>query len=347
MTPVYKIGVILPHCKLFGGVKRFFALGEIFIRHGHQMFVFTPDGIPPDWFEFSGKVDRLSNLDKYKLTLLFITEPAYLTHLLNAESKLKIFYHVMPKTNISEVLKHKEIFIFSNSTNMYMHDKKKYGINSIKAIGGAHVPDHAKEIKYGQNPFVIMCYGRLSRKRKGTAIVVKAAEALHKKGLPVKLLLFDSPLDNKGRMQIKKFKPKIPFEFIIDHPVKENEELFKKANVFVAVEKNAGWSNTAAEALAYGVPLIASNSGTKDFLINNETGLKVWRHPLFVKRAIEKIIADVPLQQKLAANGRKKIKELSWENLAGFILNFIEANSGEIKRSFIYKGEAKYQHLPT
>jgi len=324
MALSYKIGVILPNCRLFGGVRRFFELGEIFIQKGHQMYIFTPDGTGPDWFQFSGTVDKLDNLHQYDLTLLFITEPVFLINLVNAQAALKVFYHVGPRASLGAVLKHKDIFIFSNSTNMYLYDKKKYGIETIKAIGGVHIPKEAKEISNDQNPFTIMCYGRLARKGKGTNIVVKAAERLYKKGLPVTLLLFDSPLDDKGRKQLLDFKPKLPFEFVIDHPVNENATLFKRANVFVAVEKKGGWSNTAAEALASGVPLIASNTGTNDFLTDNVTGLKVWRHSYFVKRAILKLMGDIQLQKKLAEQGRQKMKEFSWNTLADFILHFIE-----------------------
>ena len=329
MSVFYKIGVILPNCRLFGGVKRFFELGEIFIRKGHQMYIFTPDGIGPDWFQFSGTVDKLDNLVHYHLTLLFITEPVFLINLVNAQAALKVFYHVGPRASLSGVLKHKDIYIFSNSTNMYVYDKKKYGIETIKAIGGVHIPETAKDISSDQNPFTIMCYGRLARKGKGTNIVVKAAERLYKKGLPVKLLLFDSPLDDKGRKQLLDFKPKLPFEFIIDHPVNENAALFKRANVFVAVEKKGGWSNTAAEALASGVPLIASNTGTNDFLEDNVTGIKVWRHSYFVKRAILKLMGNIPLQKTFAKQGREKMRAFSWNTLADFILHFIEKHKKE------------------
>ena len=322
----YKIGVILPHCKLFGGVRRFLELGEIFIRNGHQMFVFTPDGVAPDWFRFSGKIEKIDNLKKYKLTLLFTTEPVFLPDILKADSKLKVFYHVGPGADINVILKHPEIFIFSNSTNMFLHDKKRYGIETIKAIGGVNMPAVAKEINEPQNPFMVMCYGRLARSGKGTHIVVKAVERLYKKGFQIKLLLFDTPLDDKGKSQIEQFKTTVPFEFILDHPVGKNETLFKRADVFVAVERKGGWSNTAAEAMAAGVPLIASNTGTNDFLINNVTGLKVWRHPFFVKRAIKKLIGNLKLQRRLAKNGREKIKAFEWEQLANYIINFIETH---------------------
>jgi glycosyltransferase involved in cell wall biosynthesis len=309
---------------LFGGVRRFFELGELFTRMGHQMYVFTPEGAAPDWFQFSGTIEKLDNLDKYSLTLLFITEPVFLTHLLNAHAGLKVMYHVGPRARLGEVLKHPGIHIFSNSTNMFLYDQKKYGIQTIKAIGGVHIPVQAKEINSNQHPFAIMCYGRLSRKGKGTNLVVKAARRLYKKGFAVKLLLFDTPLDDKGRQQIGDFKPGLPFEFILDHPVEDNAALFKRADVFVAVEKKGGWSNTAAEALAAGVPLIASNTGTNDFLTHNVTGLKVWRHSFFVERAIRKLMGNIALQQKLAHNGREKMKEYSWESLAAFIIHFID-----------------------
>ncbi|MGG9971335.1 glycosyltransferase family 4 protein [Ferruginibacter sp. SUN002] len=322
----YSIAVILPHTKLFGGVRRFFELGKIFIANGHTMTILTPDGIAPDWFDFAGTIDKVSNIQQYKFDLLFTTEPVFLNDLLKADSRLKVFYHVGPSARLDDILKHKEIIVFSNSTNMYLHNKRTYNIETVKALGGVHIPATAKEIT-NKRPFVIMCYGRLSRKGKGTNIVVKAAEKLYRSGQDVKLILFDTPLDEKGKEQIKSFTCAAPFEFVLNHPVDENEQLFKKADVFVAVERKGGWSNTAAEALAAGVPLVASNTGTNDFLIDGVTGIKVWRHSFFVKRAIEKLMNDIELQKLLATNGREKMKTLSWDTLAKFILQFIKEKS--------------------
>ena len=94
---------------------------------------------------------------------------------------------------------------------------------------------------------------------------------------------------------------------------------------FVAAEKKGGWSNTAAEALAAGVPLIGTSTGTKDFLIQNETGLLVWRHPYFIRKAIEKLLTNPELAHKLAANGRRKIAEFSWEALADVIESYVSS----------------------
>lgn len=315
-------GVILPHTLLFGGVRRFFELGEEFIHHGHEMIILTPDGLIPDWFDFSGKIDKLDNIGNYSFSALFTTEPVFLSYLLNANSIKKIFYHVGPSASLHEVLKHKEIDVFVNSTNLFLQDKKKYGIEAVKAFGGVHIPAEPKTI-IDKRPTVIMCYGRLSRRGKGTHIVVKAVERIYKKGGDVSLLLFDTPIDEKSKQLIENFKSTVPFVFVLNHPVDKNAELFKKADIFVAVEKKGGWSNTAAEALASGVPVIASNTGTRDFIIDGQTGLKVWRNSYSVERAIKKMINNVALRKQLAANGREKVKSLSWQNLANFIINFV------------------------
>ena len=42
------LGVLLPHTKLYGGVKRFLELGNIFVEHGHRLIVLTKDGKDPN-----------------------------------------------------------------------------------------------------------------------------------------------------------------------------------------------------------------------------------------------------------------------------------------------------------
>ncbi|TKK70854.1 glycosyltransferase family 4 protein [Ilyomonas limi] len=325
---MYVIGAILPHTKLFGGVRRFFELGERFIQQGHQMIILTPEGLPPEWFHFSGKMDRLENMQQHHFTALFITETVFINELLLANALLKIFYHVIPTAKIDKILQHKEITIFVNSTSSFEYVKKRYGIELIKQIGGINLPAQTKDLHQPEDVFTIMCYGRLSRKKKGTRIVVKAAEKLHRLGYPVKLLLYDTPIDEKSKQLINNFHPKAPFEFVLNHPVDKNDELFKRASVFVAVERKAGWTNTAAEAMASGIPVIGTDIGTKDFLIPNETGIVVKRYAYFVRKALEKLINDKALRIKLGENGRRKIEAFSWDILANNILAFIAQKIG-------------------
>jgi glycosyltransferase involved in cell wall biosynthesis len=321
---MYTIGVILPSAKLFGGIRRFFELGERFTQQGHRMIILTPEGIMPDWFNYNSTVDKIANISQYNFTALFAMQKEALNQLLNASASIRIFYHILKSEEIKEVIKHPEIKIFANSTNILQHDKKKYGIDAILLQGGVNLPATIKDVSKNDDVFTIMCFGRLGRMRKGTRFVVRAAEKLYRQGYEIKLLLFDTPVDEKSQKLVEKFTTRVPFEFVLNHPVAENESLFKRASVFVSAEKNAGWSNSSAEALSCGIPLIATLSGTKDFLIHNKTGLVVWRNSFSIARALKKLIKDKQLRVKLSINGRKKIESYGWDDLAAKILSYID-----------------------
>lgn len=319
-----KLGVILPHTKLFGGVKRFFELGNIFIDKGHEFFVFTPEGLAPNWFDFNGKVNILDSLPSYSLDALFFVEVKALTNVLEAKAKNKIFYHVTTKGILKDILSHKDITIFANSTNVYNADVKRYGIKPIKAFGGVHCRELTTKIKKHSNTINIMVFGRLNRKNKGTHIVIKACERLYKRNKNIKLLLFDSPTDTQGKELIEKFTCKLPYEFIVNHPTNKNYMLFERADIFVSAERRGGWCNTCIEALAANVPIIATKTGTNDFLIPNETGLLVNRNSFSISRAINKLLKSEDLRNKLATNGRKYVKKFDWKILANNISKYLE-----------------------
>ena len=64
------LGVLLPHTKLYGGVKRFLELGNIFVDKGHRFIAFTPDGNGPDWFDFKGEMATFSEIGNVQLDAL-------------------------------------------------------------------------------------------------------------------------------------------------------------------------------------------------------------------------------------------------------------------------------------
>jgi glycosyltransferase involved in cell wall biosynthesis len=315
--------VILPHTMIFGGVKRFLEIGNILISKGHLFTVFTPLGERPTWFDFKGAIVSLSDIGTYEIQVLFITEPEYLEVLRNSTAETKIFYAVLERSYIRKVMRRDNILVFANATKLYNYLGGKSKSNLIKAIGGIDVDKFAYREKARSTPFVVMVYGRFYRKKKGVSLVIKACERLYKNGLNIKLILFDTPTDAKSRKRVEEFKCNLPFEFFVDYPVKDLPELYYKADVFVSAERNAGWSNTSAEAMACGVPVIATKSGTEDFLFNNETGLVIWRHSWFIKRAILKLYNDENLRCQLRIKARKEIEGFSWRILANKIEHLV------------------------
>ncbi len=321
-----RIGTILPHTKLFGGVKRFLELGNIFEKEGHSTIIFTPEGLPPTWFNYRGKVKSFESLSTDTLDALFFTEPEYLQLVLNANAKRKIFYYIHPREKLKQILKYHTVELFANSSNLVELAEKKYGIKVFSAFGGINLDAYNPKPNINRNPlepFVVMAYGRMARKEKGSKYVIKACERLVRKGYSIELLLFDTPVNEKMEKKNSRLKLSIPFKFIQNHPVEKNQELYHCADVFVSAESTAGWSNTAAEAMACAIPVVGTTSGTNNFLVDNQTGMVVARNSRRIAEAVEHLINNEPFRQEIAQNGRKKIEEFDWSLLAERIIKHI------------------------
>ncbi|RHJ84848.1 glycosyltransferase family 4 protein [Parabacteroides sp. AM08-6] len=324
------LGVILPHTKLYGGVKRFLELGNVFIELGHRFTVYTVEGIAPDWFDFKGETKTFDKLKEDETDALFTTETKFIDELVNANAKRRILYHVRITENLRPFLKHKNIEIFACSTNIYLHDKKKYGIEAFKALGGVNTANYQPKTDYlvKDRPFVVMAYGRLVERVKGTKYVIRACEKLYKKGYNIRLLLFDTAVNEKAQSLIDNFATIVPFDFVQNHPFDKNSELFNRADLFVAAERHAGWSNTVCEAMSCALPVIATRAGTKDLLIDEETGLLTRRFTFLFRRKIKRMIEDEALRERLGRNARRHVEQFDWHNLARKILVHFNETTG-------------------
>ncbi len=320
-----KIAVILPHLKLFGGVKRYLELGNIFVDMGHQFIVYVPKKKDITWFNFKGDICSLSTLKTETLDAIFTSEEVFLNDLCAANSRNKIFYVISKNKALKRIVKKDGVTFFANSTTTYKRIIKKTGVKPFKAFGGVSVGNvSAISNKKTGEEITVLIYGRQSNNNiKGTDIVVKACELLFKKGFKIKMLLFDSPVDENAKKQIDGFKTEVPYEFIVNHPVEKNNELFSKADMFVSAEKKGGWSNTCAEAMTYGIPVIATKIGTEDFLFNNKTGLVIQRNKYSIAKAIKKLIASKEQREKFKKNGFSEIRKFDWKILAEKIIVFI------------------------
>lgn len=329
MKSELNIAVVLPSMKLFGGVKRFVELGNRFIARGHRFTVFTPDGEGPDWCNFTGGTARLSTLPGFACDVLFFTEPAYVDAVRGSKAVKKVFYHVKRSTRLDRVLACPDVEVFVNSSDMHRYDRTKYGIQPFKAFGGVDAELFgAKPRRNSADSTVrILTYGRLNRRKKGAHIVVKACERVYRRHRNLELILFDTPLNDSARRRVESFTCEVPFRFVVDLPVERMPELYREADMFVSAERDAGWANTSAEAMAAHTPVIATKSGTGDFLFNGETGLRVVRHPFFVARAIRRLIDDRPLRERLAESGFQRIREFDWDSLASKILTHLRDRS--------------------
>lgn len=325
--PFMKIGALLPHTRLYGGVKRFIELGRVFQQLQHDFTIYTPTGEPPNWTQNDLRYAKFSDLNTEHNDMLFTTDRKNKANILNAKAAYKIFYHVGLRHKARIMVRDSRFHVFACSTNVYRHDRLWFQRTPFLAVGGINYDlFYQKKIteRSKDDPFVIMLYGRLSEGVKGTDLIVRACEKLYKKYPFIRLLLFDTPVNQTMLDLDNSFTTSIPFEFVMNHPVDKNVELFHRADIFVSAEKQTGWANTVAEAMASGIPVVATRGGTLDMLVDNETGLLVKRKIRCIANGIEQLILSDDLRRKLAARGRSHIQQFDWKNLAVKILDWYE-----------------------
>jgi glycosyltransferase involved in cell wall biosynthesis len=327
------LAALLPTAGLFGGVKRFVELGNRFIDAGHVFTLYTPGAAPPSWADYKGHVGDSNALERQASAkspdVLFFTDVHYADMVSRLQCPRKVFYHVLKSAPLQRVLRYRDIEIFVNSSNLYAYDTKRYRIEPFRAIGGVDTAAFAKAIHKTPAPETIrvLVYGRLSRKKKGTMLVVRACEKLRRRHPHLRLVLFDTPVDAASEQAVASFSTKVPHEFIVNHPPQKNYEIHQRTDIFVSAERNAGWCNTCAEAMASKTAVIATDSGTRDFLIHRQTGLRVRRHPFFIARALDELITNHSLRRQLAENGFQVIQGYDWDKCAHTILSHLTNES--------------------
>jgi len=316
------IAALLPHVEVFGGVRRYIELGNALIRRGHGFVLFTPEGAPPTWLKFSGPVKPFSVIGEEAFDFGLCSEYSVLDDFDRLPAETKFFYFVLEGHKSEREVARRPYRFLGNSEGISRRLELKYGIVCHRAPGGINpeifhplVVQEAERLPKGE--FRVLCYGRIHKRRKGIAWVIRAVEGLAKEFPGIRLVFFDS-LVGRDRMDPRTLlKTRIPHEFYIDLPQDRMAWLFSRADIFVSAERRAGWSNTTAEAMACGLPVVCTASGTRDFAFNGRTALVVSRPwPFVLRRQIRKLLVDEALRCRLARAGREKIMEFSWDFLA-------------------------------
>src|ERR1041384_7186336 len=86
-----------------------------------------------------------------------------------------------------------------------------------------------------------------------------------------------------------------------------------RADVFALTSRYEGFGNVLIEAMACGVPVVVTSSpGTLEIIRPGTDGLLIDRHePDAVAAALERVLCDAPLRQRLAAGGRDSAKRFA------------------------------------
>jgi len=321
-----RIGAALPHLLLFGGVRRYIELGNIFTARGCKFTIFTPDGAPPAWMKYDGGVSTLAELPSYRPDVMITGTPEYARYLDESAAPVKIFYlQIEDAAGEREIVRSGRYRVMVNSSGLASRVRKLYGIEPLDGRGGIN-PDLFRPtgrgsipapvpVSRGERPFRVICYGRISRPRKGTRLVAEAAESLAGRNRRIELHLFDSYTTDAVDPRIG-FDPGFPCRFYLNLPQDGMAAMYGAADLFVSAEKRAGWCNTAAEAAACGLPLVCTKSGTEDFAIDGRNAIVIPRRNVSLLRKAMKRIYDEPgLGEAMGGESAEIMKAYTWEKV--------------------------------
>lgn len=324
------IAVIIPHLGLYGGNLRYIELGNALVDRGIDFTIATPDATRPDYLAFRGRTATIDELRADPPEILLASEQRIFPEFLAFPAKRRVFYAIIQKTardrEIADVARRGGIELLANSTGIQEWLQRKFGATSTRVRGGINLtlfrPMELDEPRERRPPerFTVLANGRFSRRRKGSRLVVRAIDRLARRAPHLEIRFFDSTtVDHTARLPAD-LRCRARVRMDVDVPRDRLRYVYGACDLFVSAEKGAGWSNQTIEAMACGVPVVCTPSGTRDFAIDGETALVVPRTSWHIERAIRRMRAEPALRTRLAAAALEKVREFTWDRTADQLL---------------------------
>lgn len=209
------------------------------------------------------------------------------------------------------------------STRLMEYLEKNYKMENVRVCPmgcklDVFSPDHRIENYFGQtNKKVVLFVGRLAEK-KGVKYLIRAMGMIDAR----LMIVGTGPLESKLKELAEKEGGDITF--LGDKNHEELKVILPSADVYAAPSVTAKGGDTEGipvsimEAMASGVPVVASDSGgISDLIKNGENGLLTREKDVRgIADAINRILSDQKLAEALTANAAKTIKEYDYDVIA-------------------------------
>ena len=202
------------------------------------------------------------------------------------------------------------------ASNAVAEEFEKLGVKRIEVIpNGVDVRVFTRRGKVETQKYVILSVGRLE-KVKGHRYLIEAFGRIKQEIPGARLILVgDGSERNNLEKQTQELGLEKEVEFVGEVRHEELPRWHWGANVFVMPSLSEGFGITAIEAMAAGVPLIATRvGGLVDIVRDGETGMLVEpRNSQQIQQAVVRVLEDKVYADKLVQNATHKAEEFDWQ----------------------------------
>lgn len=167
--------------------------------------------------------------------------------------------------------------------------------------------------------FRVLCVSRITP-RKGIRYLIEGFDMLRKKN-PSKMELWiigegDELPQLRELVQSLGLHSSVKFFGRVEHD--KLPSFYGLADVFVLPSLNEGMSNTMLEALASGLPIVATvTGGTEELVIDGGNGLYIEKQSSAdIALKLERVLLDPELRKRMGVESRSRAEKMSWESVA-------------------------------
>src|SRR5690242_15482507 len=136
--PDRSVALVLPHLGVYGGIRRFLELGEVWVKRGHRVAIFVPDpAAARPWLTFSGPILSLRELPLGGWDAVISPDPALFLEA-RSPGALRVYYSVLEKAPDEDRALRAADLVLANSAGMRRYLARK-GVKAWDAAGGVNL----------------------------------------------------------------------------------------------------------------------------------------------------------------------------------------------------------------
>ncbi len=209
-------------------------------------------------------------------------------------------------------------FVFGNNPDW----RTFYNIKGLKyhfdLIGGIDIKPFPAKRTLKKKVFKVVCNAS-NVDWKGLDMIIEALERWRLNS-EIEIIAFASQRTNV-------FCSRWPMKIYVNMPYENMPYIYREGDVYVYMEgEQAGWGNTALEAIMCGVPVVCSEYGTKSFAVHLNNAFVIKRNVSVLRDALEYLYENAELRKSLVkpVKIRKMIYDkYSYKKLAENLLSYI------------------------